>query len=133
MHSRFKRMTSRLLIAAVLSLSVPLQSTYAVTVATNQAAPSIQSQSERERISTFLDREDVRKEMQAQGIDANATKARVAALTDEEVHKIAGNMDKLPAGGDGGVLEVLLTIFVVLLITDILGFTKVFPFTRSIR
>ena len=133
MHSRFMRMTSHLLIAAVLSLSVPLQSTYAVTVATNQAAPSIQSQSERERISTFLDREDVRKEMQAQGIDANATKARVAALTDEEVHKIAGNMDKLPAGGDGGVLEVLLTIFVVLLITDILGFTKVFPFTRSIR
>ena len=57
----------------------------------------------------------------------------MAALTDEEVHKIAGNMDKLPAGGDGGVLEVLLTIFVVLLITDILGFTKVFPFTRSIR
>jgi len=102
-------------------------------VATDQVAPAIQSQSERERISTFLDREDVRKEMQAQGIDANATKARVAALTDEEVHKIAGNMDKLPAGGDGGVLEVLLTIFVVLLITDILGFTKVFPFTRSIR
>jgi len=133
MHSRFMRMTSRLLIATVLSLSVPLQSTYAVMVATDQAAPSVQSQSERERINTFLDREDVRKEMQAQGIDANATRARVAALTDEEVHKIAGNMDKLPAGGDGGVLEILLTIFVVLLITDILGFTKVFPFTRSIK
>ena len=71
--------------------------------------------------------------MKAQGIDANDTKARVAALTDEEVHKIAGNMDRLPAGGDGGVLEVLLTVFVVLLITDILGFTKVFPFTRSIK
>jgi len=133
MHSRFMRMTSRLLIATVLSLSVPLQSTYAVMVATDQAAPSVQSQSERERISTFLDREDVRKKMQAQGIDAKATRARVAALTDEEVHKIAGNMDKLPAGGDGGVLEILLTIFVVLLITDILGFTKVFPFTRSIK
>lgn len=133
MHTRFKRMTSRLLIAAVLSLSVPLQSTYAVMVPTDRAAPSVRSQSERERINTFLDREDVRKEMQAQGIDANATKARVAALTDEEVHTIAGNMDKLPAGGDGGVLEILLTIFVVLLITDILGFTKVFPFTRSIQ
>ena len=67
--------------------------------------PSVQSLTERDRISTFLDREDVRKEMQAQGVNANATKARVAALTDEEVHKIAGNMDMLPAGGDGGVLE----------------------------
>jgi hypothetical protein len=27
----------------------------------------------------------------------------------------------------------LLTVFIVLLITDILGFTKVFPFTRPIR
>jgi hypothetical protein len=133
MNTRFIRMTSRLLIAAVLSLSVPLQSTYAAMVATDQAAPSVQSRSERERISSFLDREDVRKEMQAQGIDAKATKLRVAALTDEEVHKIAGNLDKLPAGGDGGVLEILLTVFVVLLITDILGFTKVFPFTHSIQ
>jgi hypothetical protein len=75
----------------------------------------------------------VRKEMQAQGIEANATKTRVSDLTDEEVHRIAGNMDKMPAGGDGGVLEILLTVFVVLLVTDILGFTKVFPFTRSIK
>jgi hypothetical protein len=133
MNTLFMRMTSRLLIATILSFALPLQSTYAVMVTTDQAAQSVQSRSERERISTFLDRKDVRNEMQAQGIDANATKARVAALTDEEVHKIAGNMDKLPAGGDGGVLEILLTVFVVLLITDILGFTKVFPFTRSIQ
>ena len=33
----------------------------------------------------------------------------------------------------GPILGIILTIFVVLLITDILGFTKVFPFTRSIR
>ena len=70
--------------------------------------------------------------MQTQGVDANAAKARVAALTDEEAHKIAGNLDKMPAGGDG-ILGILFTIFIVLLITDILGFTKVFPFTRPIR
>jgi hypothetical protein len=132
MNSRFMRMTSRLLITTVLSLSAPLQSTYAVMVATDQAAPSVQSQTERERISTFLDRADVRKELQTQGVEANAAKARVAALTDEEVHKIAGNMDKMAAGGDS-ILGILLTIFIVLLITDILGFTKVFPFTRSIK
>ena len=132
MNSRYMRMTSRLLIASVLSLSLPLQSTYAVMVETGKVAASAQSQSERERIRTFLDRADVRQELQAQGVDANAAKARVAALTDEEVHKIAGNLDKMPAGGDG-VLGILLTVFIILLITDILGFTKVFPFTRSIK
>jgi hypothetical protein len=40
-------------------------------------------------------------------------------------------MDQLPAGGD--ILGIMFTIFIILLITDILGLTKVFPFTRSVR
>jgi hypothetical protein len=52
-------------------------------------------------------------------------------MTDDEVRSIAGRIDSLPAGGD--VLGILFTVFIVLLVTDILGFTKVFPFTRSIR
>ena len=62
---------------------------------------------------------------------AGEAKARVNALTDDEAHKIAGKLDQLPAGGD--ILDVLLLVFIILLITDILGYTKVFPFTRSVR
>lgn len=131
MNSRFMRMTSRLLIASVLSLGLPLQSVHAGLVGTDKVAASTQSQSERERIRSFLDREDVRKELQNQGIDANTAKARVNALTDEEVQKVAGRLDKMPAGGD--IIGVLFTIFVILLVTDILGFTKVFSFTRPIK
>ena len=131
MNSRFMRMTSRLLIASVLGLGLPLQSAYAGLVGTDKVAVSAQSQSERERIRTFLDREDVRNELQTQGVDVNTAKARVDALTDEEVQKVAGKLDKMPAGGD--IIGILFTIFIVLLVTDILGFTKVFPFTRSIK
>jgi hypothetical protein len=131
MNSRFMRMTSRLLIASVLSLALPLQSTYAGMVGTDKVAASAQSRTDRERINTFLDRADVRKELQAKGVDANDAKARVAALTDEEVSKVAGKLDQMPVGGD--ILGVLLTVFIILLITDILGFTKVFPFTHSIK
>ena len=131
MNSLFMRMTSRLLIASVLGLGLPLQSTHAGLVGTDKVAVSAQSQSERERIRTFLDREDVRNELQTQGVDVNTAKARVDALTDEEVQKVAGKLDQMPAGGD--VLGILFTVFVILLVTDILGFTKVFPFTRSIK
>lgn len=133
MNARYMRMISRLLIASVLSLSLPLQSTYAGMVGTDKVGATAQSLSERASIRTFLDRADVQKELQAQGVDANAAKARVASLTDEEVHKIAGNLDKMPAGGDSGILEILLTVFIILLITDILGFTSVFSFTHRIR
>jgi len=90
------RMTSRLLIVSVLSIGLPLQSAYAGIVGTDRVAASAQAQSERERVRTFLDREDVRKELQAQGIDADAAKARVAVLTDEEVQKVAGKLDSSP-------------------------------------
>lgn len=131
MNSRFMRIISRLLIVSVMGLGLPLQSAYAGLVGTDKVAVSAQSQSERERIRTFLDREDVQNELQAQGVDVNTAKARVDALTDEEVQKVAGKLDRMPAGGD--VLGILFTIFVILLVTDILGFTKVFPFTRSIK
>lgn len=131
MNLHFMRMTSRLLIVSVLGLGLPLHPAYAGLVGADKVAASVQSQSGRERIRTFLDREDVRKELQAQGIDAGSAKARVAALTDEEVQKVAGKLDNMPAGGE--ILGILFSVFIVLLITDILGFTKVFPFTRSVR
>ena len=131
MNSRFMRITSHLLIASVLGLGLPLQSANAGLVGTDKVAVSAQSQSERERIRSFLDREDVRNELQTQGVDVNTAKARVDALTDEEVQKVAGKLDQMPAGGE--IIGILFTIFIVLLVTDILGFTKVFPFTRSIK
>ena len=52
-------------------------------------------------------------------------------MSDSEVAQLAGRIDQAPAGGD--VLGILFTVFIVLLVTDIMGFTKVFPFTRSVR
>ena len=131
MNSNFIRMTSRLLIASILCLVLPLQSANAGIVETDRVATSGQFQSERERIRTFLEREDVRKELQAQGVDANTANARVDAMTDDEVQKVAGKLDKMTVGGD--ILGLLFTVFVILLVTDILGFTKVFSFTRTAR
>jgi hypothetical protein len=131
MNPRFMRTTSRLLIASVLSLGLPVQSVYAAMVDTDKVITASQFQSERARISSFMQREDVRLAMQKQGIDAAAADARVAALTDEEVQQVAGKLDTMPAGGD--IIGVLFTIFIVLLVTDLLGLTKVFPFTRSVR
>ena len=56
-------------------------------------------------------------------------------MSDDEVRRIAGEIKTLPAGGDGlgTIVGAAVTIFVILLITDILGLTKIFPFTRSVR
>ncbi len=131
MKSMTFRFVCRLLVVVMALL--PMQQVQAGMVATDRAQITTQTQPERERIRAFLDREDVRARLQANGISVDEAKDRVAVLSDDEVKRIAGKLDSAPAGGDVGILGVLLTIFVILLITDILGFTKVFSFTRPIK
>ncbi len=97
-------------------------------ISTEQAAAA---QPARALLEQTLSRVDVVAALQARGVDIDAARDRVAALTDAEAAQVAQQIDQAPAGGDA--LGVVLTIFVVLLITDILGWTKVFPFTRTIR
>lgn len=125
------------LIASALALSctlgaLPLQA-HAQMVPTDAlvaASPSAPAEA-RARVNAFLAREQVRQALQQQGVDTEQALARVAAMSDEEVAQLDGRIAQAPAGGD--VLGLLFTVFVILLVTDILGFTKVFPFTRSIR
>jgi hypothetical protein len=85
---------------------------------------------DRGTIYRMLDRADVRAQLEARGVNPAQVKARVAALTDEEAADIAARIDEMPAGG---ILGLILLVFVILLITDILGLTKIFPFTRPVR
>ena len=123
---RFHRLVARLLIGSLAGLGLPLPA-QAGMVPTESAVTG----TERARVAEFLDRQDVQLQLQARGVSADEVKARVAALTDDEASQLANRIDSLPAGGE--ILGILLTVFIVLLITDILGFTKVFPFTRPIR
>jgi hypothetical protein len=133
-YSQFMRWTSRMVILSMLSMGLPLQSAFAGMVETDQAVSHELAGQDRARINAFIDREDVLAQLQKQGVTAGEAKARVNALTDDEAHKIAGKLDQLPAGGDVvGIILILVFIFVVLLVTDVLGFTHFFPSTRSAR
>ena len=87
---------------------------------------------DQQRIAAALERDDVRAQLAARGVDLGEAQARVAALSDEEAADLAARIDSLPAGGVS-VLGVALVVFLVLLLTDILGYTKVFPFTKPAR
>lgn len=122
----FNRAVARLLILCTLGLGLPLPASAGI-VTTDQ----ITAGAERDRVRDFMAREDVRVQLESLGVDANSVRDRVDAMTDEEVGKLAGRIDRMPAGG--GILGVLFAVFIILLVTDILGLTKVFPFTRSVR
>ena len=71
-----------------------------------------------------LDRADVREQMQKMGVDATAVDARIASLSDRELHQLASDMEKAPAGGD--ILALVGAVFVVLLILELVGVIDIF-------
>jgi hypothetical protein len=127
-----KRLFSAFLAASIL-FTGSIQTVQAARISTEQVAESsITSQGNQDRtlIVAALSREDVQAALVARGIDPAQAQDRVAALTDEEASVVASQLDTAPAGG---IIGAIVLIFLVLLLTDILGFTKIFPFTRSVR
>ena len=127
-----KRLFSAFLAASIL-FTGSIQTVQAAMISAEQVAESsINSQGNQDRtlIVAALSREDVQAALVARGIDPVQAKDRVAALTDEEASMVASQLDTAPAGG---IIGAIVLIFLVLLLTDILGFTKIFPFTRSVR
>lgn len=127
-----KRLFS-LFVAASILFTGNIQIAQAALVSSEQVAQSAgiaNAEQDRQRIYAALTREDVRSELVKRGVDPMQVEQRVAALTDEEASAMADQIEKAPAGG---IIGVIVFIFLVLLVTDILGLTKVFPFTRSVR
>lgn len=107
------------------------QTVQASIISTGQVVTSAAAQQNRAKITAALDRADVQAELQKMGVTPEEARARVAALTDAETASIVHRVDAIQAGGDG-IVGALVFIFVLLLVTDIIGLTKVFPFTRSL-
>jgi hypothetical protein len=94
-----------------------------------QPAPARDADADRALVLATLERDGIQQRMRDLGVDPAEAGRRVAALSDDEVSRLAGEIERAPAGGTD-VLGFVLVIFLVLLFTDILGFTKVFPFVK---
>jgi len=114
---------------------LPAGPAHAGLISTDRIIQQDRVNSDRERVSAFVARDDVRKEFQKRGVNPDEAAARVAALSDAEIGQIADRLDTLPAGQDAAtaIIGAAVTIFIILLITDILCLTSVFNFTRCVN
>ncbi|MEK8044851.1 PA2779 family protein [Ideonella margarita] len=121
------------LLAASLSFAGFASTAHAGVITTAElAAPAASQDAARAQVQAALERADVVAGLQARGVSVEEVQARVNAMSDAEAAWMAQQMDTAPAGA-GDIIGTLVFIFVLLLVTDILGLTKVFPFTRSVR
>lgn len=130
MFKRLKCMFVYLLLA-VFAFAGSTATVQAAMIGTEQVWAANTGDQARARLAASLERPEVMAQLEKMGVSKPDAQARVAALTDSEAVAYAQQIDSLPAGGD--VVGALVLIFVILLVTDILGLTHVFPFTRSRR
>ena len=85
-------------------------------IGTDQAIASAQDLANRDKVRDFVSRGDVMKQFEALGMSASTAQERVNAMTQEEVNRIAGKIDSLPAGADsswGWVAAILIVGFIL--------------------
>lgn len=107
-------------------LSIGFQSVASASViGTQQYLKTAERSQQITRIQSALARQDVRDQLVRLGVDPVAAGERVASLSDEELARVSGKLDSLPAGGDG-LLAVIGIVFIVLLILELTGVTDIF-------
>ena len=132
---RFMRLFAYFMAVVMVATSLPINLAGAAMVRTDQVVEESALADDRARVMRFMTREDVRRQMIDLGIDPDEARRRAAGLSDQKIQEIAGSLDEQPAGQGvaGAVVGAILVVFLVLLITDLLGLTNVFPFVKSQR
>tara|TARA_R110001592_G_scaffold238227_2_gene497763 strand:+ start:57945 stop:58346 length:402 start_codon:yes stop_codon:yes gene_type:complete len=82
-------------------------------------------------LQTALASDELKQQLENLGVDAVELNDRIASLTAEEIQQLNLDLENQPAGA--GVLGILLTIFIVFIITDMLCATHIFGFVNCIN
>jgi hypothetical protein len=91
----FSKLVSQILIACMVLLPFTAN---AGMIGTDQAIASAANQANRDKVNEFMARGDVLKQFEALGLTTANAQDRVNAMTQDEINRIAGKIDSLPAG-----------------------------------
>lgn len=128
----WKKVVAAYSVIAMTILGIPAPALAGMIATDEVGVAAVSGEQARNRLEALLARQDVQTELVKHGVSADQAKERVAALTDEEAQMVSGHLDKLAAGGDS-IVGALVLIFLVLLFTDIMGWTHIFPFTKPVQ
>lgn len=125
---------SRLLVSFFVSITLFAQVSWAQMASTEAVLSPSSVVSAKEKLFEMTSREDVAAKFVEMGVDPQIIQERIASMTDVEASQVAYDIETLPAGADAGMslLGAVVFVFIVLLVTDLLGLTKVFNFTKPI-
>ena len=92
-----------------------IKSAHAGMIATNDAVEIMSRTESAQKVANFIDRQDVKDQLVKMGVNPEEATKRLAGLSDAELRKMAGEIDKATVGGDvGGILVLVLLVILII-------------------
>ena len=126
---KFKRTLSLILSIALISISA--SNVQAAMISNDQIIYKTDQFSDKATLLQTIKRADVQAQLSSMGVSAVDIEARINQMTHEEIAQLNQRMAELPVGA--GVLGTVVLIFLVFVITDVIGATDIFPFIHPVK
>ncbi len=119
------------LVLSLILIAAPVGQANAAIIDNSQVIDQVQQTIEKDDLLQAINRVDVQQQLLSMGVTAADLENRINQMTAEEVAQLNQQIDELPAGGD--VVGIIVLIFIVFIITDVIGATDIFPFIHPVR
>ena len=119
------------LVLSLLLICAPISQAQAAIIANAQLIDQIQHANDKDVLLQTINRVDVQEQLLNMGVTTAELESRINQMTQQEIAQLNQQINELPAGGD--VLGFILIIFIVFVITDVIGATDIFPFIHPVK
>jgi hypothetical protein len=103
----------------------------AAIITNSQVMDNLEQASNKQALLQTIHRVDVQEQLVQMGVSTADIENRIDNMTQQEIAQLNQQIDKLPAGGD--ILGVIVLIFIIFVITDVIGATDIFPFIHPVN
>ena len=129
--NRFRKTIATLLAVNIMWLGAISGIAQAALISTSDMQQVEQLAHDRQQMIKLINQNEVREKLSLMGVDPELAKKRVNQMTASELAQLNEQINQLPAGA--GILELVALIFIVFVITDVIGATDIFPFIKSVN
>ena len=119
------------LLLSLLMLLASFGNAQAAIISNSQVMDNLEQANNKEVFLQTIHRVDVQEQLVRMGVSTADIENRIDNMTQEEIAQLNQQLDELPAGGD--ILGIIVLLFIIFVITDVIGATDIFPFIHPVN